>query len=991
MEKYEALFPRAEKLTANEVPPEFDEGGLNFEKESQTAEKLNEQIEDALVVLQYPEEVKDRFADLNFEDLCTRAQQILHQQGERIVSPEKILESAKNIMLSRLDRAEEGITYHDKKRQLIRKQANLARLSLGALKGISEIHTVNDLNYPFALEYNSFAENGFTEKEIEMLYKRGIQEPLLKDSQSNYPYARYFKQAPEFFLKILLNQDEGDDKALCILKEAPPEKTYSKDLLKCFLERVYHSTLLRESLHRFPYDKCCVQNLCMESAWEGDFLAALQTYKDSPSLQRQFFLDGSPYIKDGRHMLINILKEDPGFLSADDKIAINKDLEEAEKILDSINWNQDTLNKETEQKANNFINQGKGYLIEHILKKVYRTSPELVFHKLLEDGQLRLIRDLGISEEHQKILNTHVLMNFELKGNKRMHDLCLQTDITPDNLLAGTRVYTLAKEIEDFLPNYALLMHYFRKYLLQEDNEDTVNQRKESLGQWRRLVELLPHNKSCSVEDQYLYTIALKGVYPPRNYNTYKHLNEYKDRSSDIEEYKFEREGYEMRLSGVVGYRIKEGLERDSEVLENYQSRIQKVQELAQSEEGLGSFIKENFPESKAETLEGKVLEYVQQHRNDAQSLDLLLAYQLQGHYDQFVGGSRDRTEAHEQIEGKEYVMLSELSERYGDLMKETLKELSGKISGTEDERLFGKDSAKDIERGEKLGEKILEDLSRIPRERLSTETIQKKVATSIVKAFQGFPAVKEAARAFAQEFTVDNFNAFSGVFSGRIRDFISEGSSQVDIRSVEELRQKTYADIKQELDKYEEIKEVDDERKGEVKMSKERLIKGYFSKNRENAHARMVGDICLAADPTMLENRNYFEFVMFDEERKKCVGTVMLLRMEEPDGKKFLLYCPNPSVDLVSQVSAEKLYKLITSQVISFAQENNFDGVVFNKQHGQATNRSGLFQAALEKSVLRREGNELLVNLQNEHVLSGGYKYQAGLNAVWLKESVKK
>ena len=112
-----------------------------------------------------------------------------------------------------------------------------------------------------------------------------------------------------------------------------------------------------------------------------------------------------------------------------------------------------------------------------------------------------------------------------------------------------------------------------------------------------------------------------------------------------------------------------------------------------------------------------------------------------------------------------------------------------------------------------------------------------------------------------------------------------------------------------------------------------------------------------------------------------------MLLNMEEPDGKKYLLYAPNPSVGLVSEVSAKKLYQTITRQITQFAQENNFDGILLNKTHGHATNRAGLFQQTLEQSCLKDgTGKELSMNLKEEHVLSGGYKYKENLQAVWLK-----
>ena len=528
------------------------------------------------------------------------------------------------------------------------------------------------------------------------------------------------------------------------------------------------------------------------------------------------------------------------------------------------------------------------------------------------------------------------------------------------------------------------------KYILNKVIKMNPNEKFEYEIHLDTLIDGLSKNKSIEGLDNSENKMLCRYVYPQRNYNTYKNINEYKDRSEDLELYKFDKDGYEMRLSGVVGYNIKKGQEKNPEILSKYQGRLQKIERLAMTKDNILAFINTNFPNTKSKTLEGKIIEYVREHRDNQESVDLLLAYQLSGQYENFVRESADRTDMYEGIEGKEYIMLSGLSERYGDLMKETLKEIGEKVSKSEDASLFSKDISKDVAKAKKLSTQVFDELSKIPKDKITTEAIQKKVARSLINTFQQISDIKKNSENFSGAFTKDNFDSFQKIFNEKITELFQEieGEVAIDIQKLETLRQGNYEDIKSELDKYEEIKEVDEERKGEVKMSKERFIKGYFSKNKENAHARMIGDICIAVRPEMLENKNYFEFVMFDEDRKKCVGTVMLLNMIEPDGKKYILYCPNPSVDLVSQVSAEKLYKLITSKISAFANENDFDGVLLDKRHGNATNRSGLFQTSLEKSVLRDiEGHEIIFNLKNKHQLSGGYVYQENLNAVWMKE----
>ncbi len=528
-------------------------------------------------------------------------------------------------------------------------------------------------------------------------------------------------------------------------------------------------------------------------------------------------------------------------------------------------------------------------------------------------------------------------------------------------------------------------------YIEKFSNSGSEIERKEFITKYREQIDDVSKNKKIECSDPEEYKLICEAVYPRRNYNTYEYIDKYKDRSEDLATYSFEKEGYPMRLSGVVGYKIKDGFEKNEKLLLKYQQRIKEIEELAKSKTNILDFINKNFVDTKSKTLEGKIIEYVRENYENQSAIDILLAYQLYGQYNQFIRESADRTDMYEKIEGKEYVMLSELSERYGDLMKETLKGIAKKVSESEDKDLFLKNISGDVEKAKKLSVKIYNELLQIPEDKLTTETIQKKVAKSIQNTFQQNTSIKNVSENFSANFTKENFSSFESIFESHTKDIFQEVNNEttVNIQKIEILRQKTYEEIKNELEKYEEIKEVDEERKGETKMSKERLIKGYFSKNRENAHARMVGDICIASNPEMLENKDYFDFVLFDENRKKCVGTCMLLNMQEPKGKKYLLYCPNPSVDLVSQVSAEKLYKLITAKIIDFAQKNNFEGILLDKRHGHATNRSGLFQTTLEKSVLYdNEENEIILNLENKHQLSNNYVYQEKLNVVWLREN---
>lgn len=502
-------------------------------------------------------------------------------------------------------------------------------------------------------------------------------------------------------------------------------------------------------------------------------------------------------------------------------------------------------------------------------------------------------------------------------------------------------------------------------------------------------ISLVSRNESVNFsEDVNYYKYILQEVYPERNYNTYKHLDIYEDRSRDLDKFSFNKEGYEMNLSGVLGYKIKEDVSLDESILKEFSTRINSIKEIADQEK-LSIFIDTNIEEGKAKTLEGKILEYFSQNGYTRDTMNVLLAYQLSGNYDDFIAGSVDRLSVEEDKVSKDFILLDELVNQYGDNMKETIKLIQEKVATDIDADIFAVDYLnKYKEKYDELAIVTLKDIEKIPAEHLTDKIIQKKILKTIKNTFQGIENVQNKAEYFASLFSIQDLDNLSEVFDKHINElFVVNEDMAIDTSKIEALQSRAFNELQLEISKYEEIKEVDDKR-GEVKSQKQRTIKGYFSKNKENAHARMVGDICLANDPNMLKNENYFEFVLFDESRNKCMGTTMLLQMEDSQNdKKYLLYCPNPSVGLVSEVSAKKLYKQLTNQIAHFAKENNFDAILLKKTHGNATNRAGLFQQSLEQSCVKdSSGKEIIYNLNDAHTLSGSYTYKEGLQTVWEK-----
>lgn len=549
-------------------------------------------------------------------------------------------------------------------------------------------------------------------------------------------------------------------------------------------------------------------------------------------------------------------------------------------------------------------------------------------------------------------------------------------------------VTSLIQEVEKFTDDKDFILDYIKKF----EDQHSATQARDYLERLFEGKHLVVENKPVSGFSQEEYKDICKSVYPQRKYNTYKFIDQYENRTKDLDKYTFDRNGYEIKLSGVLGYKIKDGLISDTKIIAEFTERINAIKKLSVIE-NLNKFLEEFIVEGKAKTTEGKILEYFKQNGYTVDTMNVLLAYQLEGRYDDFVAASTDRVASEQDSVSKNYVLLDELVNQYGDTMKDTIKGVQGKVALSEDRDLFaGSYIDKYQKRYSEIISVLMNDLNKVPKENITNQIIQKKVLKTIKNTFQGIESVQKRADYFASLFSVNDLDNFEEVWNRHINElFVIDEANSIDTGKIEALQSGVYTKLQNEIIKYEEIKEVDTTKKEgetETKLNKERLIKGYFSKNKENAHARMVADVCLAEDPNMLKNEKYFEFVLFDEDREKCVGTTMLLQMDEPkDGKKYLLYCPNPSVGLVSEVSAKKLYTLITNQIIAFSKENNFDGVLVNKKHGHSTNRAGLFQQSLEQSCLKdRAGKEISIDLKHNHALGSSYSYQNNLQIIWSK-----
>lgn len=600
------------------------------------------------------------------------------------------------------------------------------------------------------------------------------------------------------------------------------------------------------------------------------------------------------------------------------------------------------------------------------------------------------------------------------------------TLLTLDHTLDTSREHLeIALRLFDNKEGLGTLDPLIAKAYLKRESEAERNDLIRSVRTWQEsAVQNRPLSKTATSTDPVLaeiYPAVLAKVYPQRNFNSYNAIDKYVDHTDHLKAKKYKMqnpnkddpaatveiadehyEGDKIIVSGIQGYRIAESMSKNPEILNEFEARIKQIQKLCQPGQ-LENHLEKEHP-SDATTLEDHILDFFLRSEANPKDLDILIAYQLRTRITEFIHGSYDRIQIATDDTTREYIELQALVQEYGDTIKETMKEILKKIETGKDQVFFDKQIDETYRKDFlKLEGKLRSDImNKLPSheilDQMTPEQRNQLVQNGIVRrlgtAYQDESKMKEQARDFAGNFSYEilqDEEKWTRVWKESARKYLEETNTPERLlKKVKIWMEKTYQRLAHEIDKYEEIVEKDivpATGKETEKVKKERVIKGHFSKNRENAHARMVADICLARDPEMWENNNYLEYVLFDEEREKCVGTTMLLEIQDKKGK-FLLFCPNPSVGLVSEVSAGPLYEQIKKNVCRFAEVNGFDGVIVDTVHGRGTNREGLFKAAFENSCLRDEKDDLLtIDLKGEYHLGGGYNYQKNLHFVWKRE----
>lgn len=544
---------------------------------------------------------------------------------------------------------------------------------------------------------------------------------------------------------------------------------------------------------------------------------------------------------------------------------------------------------------------------------------------------------------------------------------------------------------------------------------DTKNEEEENnlIQEYSKLQDELLTLKVTNDKTSWLTKWLLNEVYPQMNYSP-RSLDDYSDQTSHLDEYTFDRNWYKMIFTGLNWYKIKDWYETNNQLMELYRWRVQNISSLAfWNGENIKSFIESRLPELKTKTLEGNIIEYIkflEEKNNELKidDMDIILAYQLIGKIDSFFNALNDKTRRFSDENSKNAIQLEALISEYWDNLKETINSIEKKtlLNESLENLAFLQKTDLDIKSSleyknltkTRLLEQIIKWFISIPKDKLNLDLIRKSLKTRFLTTLQTNPKLQEFLDELVSAFQVEDFYDLDkpeNVENLKLKlekvsfEFLSKNKwIDLDLKMIQNLQWEIYVSLKNENDKYEEIKEQEIKSDKTIieKSTKDRNVTGYFAKTREQAMARAVWQICIWWDSNMWINPNYFEFVLMDIDRKQNIGTTMLLKIED-NNKKYLLFWPNPSEEFVAKVSARDLYYQILNQVIGFAENNNFDWIILDKEYGHSTNRWWTFQTTLENSILKDNSwTPLSIDLQKSHKLWWSYSYQNWLNFVWRK-----
>ena len=446
----------------------------------------------------------------------------------------------------------------------------------------------------------------------------------------------------------------------------------------------------------------------------------------------------------------------------------------------------------------------------------------------------------------------------------------------------------------------------------------------------------------------------------------------------------------------------------DIKLLDDFSKRVKNISKISVNKDLLEEFIikvsEKEWIKLESKMLESQILEYLIKKQSVWKSIteedfDLIFAYQLLWKYDEFMKWSNDKLASYKSLESKHMIQIQALLKEYGDPIKDSIRDLERVALKWDDAKYFKwftKELPKEVSdlKKDKIINSLIRSFNKRPESSINDEVVYKSIDTKLKWVLQKINISENERLDFSKEFEAKDFQFWEDVVKQKQfkqkwiniveNHFWSKDKAGLNLRNIANIQSTIYNKLQNESNKFETITD-------ENGMNTDRNIFARFSKTESDASARGVGDICIWIDEKMWENENYFELVLFDEGRKKNIGTTMLLNMEEVNWSKYLLFWPNPSIEFDAKVSSEKLYEKISEIVIKFAKDNNYDAIVFNPEPGNATNRLGDFQNALEKSQLKDKMWKIeKIDLQKEYILGNfvntEYKYKNNLSYLWKK-----
>jgi len=497
-------------------------------------------------------------------------------------------------------------------------------------------------------------------------------------------------------------------------------------------------------------------------------------------------------------------------------------------------------------------------------------------------------------------------------------------------------------------------------------------------------------------------------IYPIRNYSP-ENIDLYVDKSEHLKWYKFDRSGYNFTLSNLLWYRLIEWQKKDEAILDEFKIHVKNISEISKDENSLSNKVKEYCGKEdivlESKTLEAQIMEYLLKKESswkkiDIYDFDLIVAYQLMWKYEEFMNSSNDKLAMFEDAETRYMIQIQALLREYWDLLKETVKRLEKKSLEWQDSQYFEKyiikvpKEVKNLTKSKNI-QILISFFSKRSTETITDEVVRKIIYMRVKTVLSVIVNSQEEIDNFVNEFSASDFmfredlelqEIFINKWKVKVEQYFWVGDKLwLNIRNIAKTQNEIYNWLQKESNKFESITD-------KWWMDKGRNVFARFWKTKCDAYARWVAGICIWVVEKMWDNENYFELVLFDKERKKCIWTVMLLTMQEPNWNKYLLFCPNPSEEFNDKVSSQLLYKKISKIIINFSIENDYDWILFDPIYWRATNRSWDFQKALEDSQLKDENNEIMkISLEKEYLLGGEYKYKNDLSFLWERKNDRK